>query len=902
MPIMSEDEHNALAHYGIKRKSGRYPWGSGRTPEERGASFQKHLSDLRKQGLSDTQIAKGFGMTTTELRATIAIARNAKHQDNVAQARTLKAKGMSNQAIAERMFGSKSKESTVRSLLAPGAKDKADILMETTNALRNRVDEARFVDIGKGVANQLGISETKLGNARAVLESEGYVVHKVKVPQMGTKHETIVKVMCPPGTEWKDVMQNLDKIQQFKAYSDDHGRTIIPVQKPISIDSKRIQVIHKEEGGDKADGVIYVRPGAKDLDMGANTYAQVRILVDGTHYMKGMAVLKDDLPPGVDIQFNTNKKKGTPLLGSKDNSVLKPVSDDPENPFGAITRQIPDEHGNVKSALNLVNTQEDWEDWSRNLSTQMLSKQKPVLIKNQLEVTYAKKKAQLDEIMALTNPTVKARLLQSYADDMDASSVHLKAAALPGQRTHVLLPINSLRENEIYAPNYDNGTTVVLVRYPHGGIFEIPELTVNNRNAEGRRTIGQSHTAVGIHHKVAARLSGADFDGDTVVVIPNNQKRVITSHPLEGLKGFDPQAAYPGVEGVTKKMTNTQTEMGKISNLITDMTLAGADDHELARAVRHSMVVIDAEKHGLDYVRSARENNIAELRKKYQPKPGGRSGGASTLISRTSAKIDVPDRRLARKDEGGPIDPITGKLNWVPSGKTYNKRTVDPKTGEVTWVPTLSKTKVARGALTDDAHTLSSGLYKEQLYADYSNRVKDLANRARLELVHNTEPTPYSDSARQTYHKEVDSLNAKLDVALRNAPLERQAQVIAGAIVKMKRDANPHMDEDTLKKVKSQALETARNRTGAKKQRVQFTQEEWNAVQAGAIRHSRLKELLNHADIDEVKQLATPRTTALMSSTNVSRARALAGAGYTQKEIADELGVSLSTLQRALKG
>ena len=46
-----------------------------------------------------------------------------------------------------------------------------------------------------------------------------------------------------------------------------------------------------------------------------------------------------------------------------------------------------------------------------------------------------------------------------------------------------------------------------------------------------------------------------------------------------------------------KIMKNTQTEMGKISNLITDMTLKGATQDELARAVRHSMVVIDAEKH-----------------------------------------------------------------------------------------------------------------------------------------------------------------------------------------------------------------------------------------------------------------------------------------------------------------
>ena len=51
--------------------------------------------------------------------------------------------------------------------------------------------------------------------------------------------------------------------------------------------------------------------------------------------------------------------------------------------------------------------------------------------------------------------------------------------------------------------------------------------------------------------------------------------------------------------------------MGKISNLITDMTLLGASEDKLARAVRHSMVVIDDEKHHLDYKQSEKDNNIA---------------------------------------------------------------------------------------------------------------------------------------------------------------------------------------------------------------------------------------------------------------------------------------------------
>ena len=75
--------------------------------------------------------------------------------------------------------------------------------------------------------------------------------------------------------------------------------------------------------GIEKDGVIELRRGVEDLDLNGNRYAQVRILVDGTHYLKGMAVYSDDMPDGVDVVFNTNKKKGTPALGPKDNTVLK---------------------------------------------------------------------------------------------------------------------------------------------------------------------------------------------------------------------------------------------------------------------------------------------------------------------------------------------------------------------------------------------------------------------------------------------------------------------------------------------------------------------------------------------------------------------------------------------------
>ena len=52
------------------------------------------------------------------------------------------------------------------------------------------------------------------------------------------------------------------------------------------------------------------------------------------------------------------------------------------------------------------------------------------------------------------------------------------------------MPLPSMKDTECYAPNYENGDTVALIRYPHGGTFEIPVLTVNNKNKEGNSKLG----------------------------------------------------------------------------------------------------------------------------------------------------------------------------------------------------------------------------------------------------------------------------------------------------------------------------------------------------------------------------------------------------------------------------
>jgi len=905
---MNDVTESVLIHYGMPRRSGRYPWGSGDNPYQHSGDFLSRIAELKSQGLSETEIAKSLNLSSTEYRAYKAIAKNERRALDVATAKGLREKGYSLNEIAEKM--GYTNDSSVRSLLNEGSEARMNQAQKTAEFLKKQIDEKGMIDVGVGVERELGISKEKLNQALVILEAEGYPVYGGGVPQVTNPgKQTNIKVICPPGTEHKDIYdyENIHSVTDY--ISHDGGETYDPKWVyPKSMDSNRLQIRYAEEGGIDKDGVVEIRRGVDDLSLGTSHYAQVRILVDGTHYIKGMAVYSDDLPKGVDVLFNTNKKKGTPM---KD--VLKKIKDDPENPFGSLIKEgivDPDKGDgqkggqsyyydkNGKKQLSLINKRAeegDWGEWADKLPSQFLSKQNLSLVKKQLGLAASDKVLEFDEICSLTNPTVKKALLKSFADDCDSAAVHLQAAALPRQKYQVILPITSMKDTEVYAPNYKNGETVALIRYPHGGTFEIPILTVNNKQPEARKVLGTTpKDAVGINSKVAERLSGADFDGDTVMIIPCNSKgskiKITSTPPLKGLEGFDPKAEYPEKKGM-KYMKNTQTEMGKISNLITDMTLKGASQDELARAVRHSMVVIDAEKHKLDYKQSESDNGIASLKKKYQGRvdeDGRYHEGASTLISRSKSEVSVIKR------QGSPIiDPETGKQSW----KTVDDPVyVDKKTGK-TKTRTQPSTAMAE---TDDARKLSSGHPIEEAYADYANQLKGLANKARKEMV-SSGKIAYSASAKKTYQREVDSLNAKLNLANSNAPKERRAQVMANAKIASMRQEYPDMTKAEIKKASQRALTQARTSVGAHREPIKFTDREWEAIQAGAISPSKLEQMIPKVDSDNLKQYATPRATTQLSNAKISKINAMKNSGYSTSEIAEALGVSSSTVSKYLK-
>lgn len=1021
--------------------SGRYRQGSGENPNQHfsGDRFEIQYRELKSKKLPEKKIAELMGYKSTKkFRADVSINKERQRAIKYETGQKLEKEhpDWSRSKVASELGIPESSYRALIKSMENGTKDRAS---KVADNLQSLVDKHGAIDVGKGSNLMLGCSREKENAALEILKQKGYEVSNFRFRQVtNPKQTTEFKVLHKPELSYDYIHKNRQVIKPINdlATFEDSGDSMYKLNEyPSSMEKKRLAIRFSDgmvanadgtvysgisndpkKSGTAKDGLIEVRRGCKDLDFGpGENYCQARILVNETHYIKGMAVYSDDLPDGVDVLFNTNKDSSIPVFGSKNSSVLKPIKkDDPDNPFGSALKMnggqsyYPDPNGKYKNAagepmsLSLINKraeEDDWNDWSNKLPAQFLSKQNVPLIRRQLNLALADKEKSLKEIRSLTNPEVKASFLDEFADSCDTESVHLRAAALPGQRYQVILPLTTIADNECYAPNWPNGTKVVLIRYPHGGIFEIPTLTVNNNNKEGKEHLSSIQTArdaIGITKKTADRLSGADFDGDTVMVVPlsNDFKINTTKDTLPGLKGFDPSSSYGcdpsltyvddegvshyfrnGIEFKPMNKTSTQKEMGIVSNLITDMTLQNATAQEMERAVRHSMVVIDAEKHHLDYKASERENGIEQLKQKYQYHKKGvdKNGedvygkGAATLVSRAKAEVYVPERKeglFVIKDTGKPvvddegkgtnsktfldpetgnrlkradvkelfIDPKTGKKLYHETGReeikvTYidddgNKQTVKgysrgddiiykkSKTDEQYMVVTNEKVtknlalqKVSQMSETDDAFELSRGTPQEKLYAEYANRLKNMANQARLEELMIND-TKYSKQARELYRDQYNSLKEKVEKAEINAPYERQAQLMADGIINatVADDPTLYSDKERYKKLKTRIINNCRLKVGAKRNPVEVTPKEWEAIQSGAIASDMIKKILKYADKDKLKELSMPKKSVTVTKGMETRMANLAKRGYTMADIARSLGVSVSTVDKYLKG
>lgn len=939
-----------LKHYGVKRKSGRYPWDpSLHLPKN--YKFIEDRDEMKKRGLSDNEIAKQMGLSTTVYRSKVTIAKEELKQYNMQRISKLQSEGMIIDDIAK-TIGTTGQ--TVRNYLDeiknPNKSARAQRVQTEAVAqtLEDAVKRSKYIDVGKGVEIQMGISKEKLKSGlNALVESGEYEVHNLRIAQVTDKNNsTPVKVLTKKGVERSEIYKNMDKVRPVEEFAiNGDARMFQQMERPKSIGWDRVHIRYAIPEGQKGhgtnddgammDGAMFLRPGVKDLNLGKASYAQVRIAVGDTHYLKGMALYGTEemfkgIPKGTDIIFNTNK-----TANKTPQEVLKELKKNPEggapidgpNPFGATVKRqntlvdakgnpvykpgVKDRFGNKVpqiGSVNIVNEEGDWGSWSKALSAQFLSKQPTTVVHERLKATMKQVQDEYESIQKVTNPVIKKQLMESFVSDLESKQVHMKAAAPKGFQGHVILPVPDMKENEVYAPNYKNGEKVVLIRYPHGGRFEIPELTVNNNSVARKMISKDSPDAIGIHPKVASKMSGADFDGDTAYVIPNNKGKFKSRDSLKELKNFDPNmyADKPGTfTPITKRYQ--QTLMGVVSNLITDMTLQGAPSNEIARAVKHSMVVIDAEKHKLNYKRSAEENGIDALMKRYMthvdkvkygdlerynPKtrrvdkvidpdklkkdltPGKEYTSASTIISRHKQsvitdgyQVEVPD---PKSKSGGT------KMVWRNKKETYLVNMV--KDANVFLGPNATKT--------------------EHHYADYINELKAFKNKVDSEMSGIKMPAR-DPKAAKIYAEEVLSMKDKVNQVKINRIKERQAQRMAEVSSKAeiaRRSEDEVLKKDEISRIKQQALNKARSMVGAERTPVTITDDEWDAVQSNAVSGTLLKELVSFMDDSQLKSLATPRANKQMTEARKSKAKALLANGYTISQVAEALGVSSSTI------
>ena len=258
------------------------------------------------------------------------------------------------------------------------------------------------------------------------------------------------------------------------------------------------------------------------------------------------------------------------------------------------------------------------------------------------------------------------------------------------------------------------------------------------------------------------------------------------------------------------------------------------------------------------------------------------------MISRRKQTIQVPETKGS-----GVIDKETGEVHYKESGREY----VDKK-GK-----TVRATKNEKLILaTPDVNDLSSGTVVEKLYADYANDMKALANRCRRSTFDDDGSTirlKKNPEAAKVFSSEVDSLDKKLISAKMNAPIERQANLMANSKLRVAKQDNPDMGKDEEKKLRQIYIEEARTNLGARSRKItaiDITPKEFEAIQAGAISDSKLTEILKYTDMTHLKQMAMPRQTKELSSAKQGKVRNMLASGFTNQEIADAMGISVSTV------
>ena len=239
---MNPFQDDILMHYGVKRRSGRYPWGSGDNPFQHGGDFLSRVEELQSQGKSEKEIAEELKMSTTDLRMQVRVAKHERRMVLADRAKSLREEGKTLDEIAKIM--GYNNDSSVRALLNENTATNKNKARQTAERLKQELAEKGALDVGTGAERELGVSSGVLQEALFILETEGYNRFGVGVPQVNNpKNRTITPIISVPDIDQRQVYQDLSLVKSVGEYhSTDGGESWDKREYPASISSDRVKI------------------------------------------------------------------------------------------------------------------------------------------------------------------------------------------------------------------------------------------------------------------------------------------------------------------------------------------------------------------------------------------------------------------------------------------------------------------------------------------------------------------------------------------------------------------------------------------------------------------------------------------------------------------------------------
>lgn len=170
-----------LMHYGVKRRSGRYPWGSGENPYQHGGDFLTRVEELEALGKSQKEIAEELKMSTTDLRMQVRVAKHERRALQAERAKSLREEGKTLDEIAKIM--GYNNDSSVRALLNENTASNKNKALATAEALKKELAVKGALDVSKTISVSKQYVRNPDGSLELTRPKTENSVRLVSIPQ-----------------------------------------------------------------------------------------------------------------------------------------------------------------------------------------------------------------------------------------------------------------------------------------------------------------------------------------------------------------------------------------------------------------------------------------------------------------------------------------------------------------------------------------------------------------------------------------------------------------------------------------------------------------------------------------------------------------------------------------------